>query len=243
MGHVDAYFICATPRTGSTLLCELLRSTAVAGLPESYFRVEDLQRWAKTLGVEGPPVDYWAFLQAAIAAGRTSNGIFAARVMWGTFDDLLPRLVELYQAADTDDVRLLIRAFGRTRFVLLEREDDVAQAVSWTRAEQTQYWHPGDGGRTDVKPHYDFTHIHAWLRTIRRHNAAWRVWFAEHSIEPLTISYEELIADPASTVDQVLEFVGVAGRWNGQIHHDAERQADNINADWIARYHSDVRAT
>ena len=35
----DGYLICATPRTGSTLLCGLLASTGVAGNPELYFRV------------------------------------------------------------------------------------------------------------------------------------------------------------------------------------------------------------
>ena len=33
--RTDSYMICSTPRTGSTLLCELLESTGVAGRPES----------------------------------------------------------------------------------------------------------------------------------------------------------------------------------------------------------------
>jgi len=36
-----AYLVCSTPRSGSTLLCELLKSTGVAGRPDEYF--EDLQ--------------------------------------------------------------------------------------------------------------------------------------------------------------------------------------------------------
>ena len=32
-----AYWICFTPRTGSALLCQLLRATGVAGRPEEYF--------------------------------------------------------------------------------------------------------------------------------------------------------------------------------------------------------------
>src|SRR5205814_9813031 len=43
---IDAYLLCGTPRTGSTLLCGLLRSTDVAGRPESYFRLPDEQAWA-----------------------------------------------------------------------------------------------------------------------------------------------------------------------------------------------------
>src|SRR4029453_17064892 len=32
-----AYWICFTPRTGSALLCQLLRATGVAGRPEEHF--------------------------------------------------------------------------------------------------------------------------------------------------------------------------------------------------------------
>jgi trehalose 2-sulfotransferase len=32
-----AYLVCATERSGSTLLCELLAATGVAGRPEEYF--------------------------------------------------------------------------------------------------------------------------------------------------------------------------------------------------------------
>src|SRR3954470_5825583 len=36
-----SYLVCATPRSGSTLLCHLLDQTGVAGHPEEYF--EDLR--------------------------------------------------------------------------------------------------------------------------------------------------------------------------------------------------------
>lgn len=35
------YILCATPRTGSTYLCSLLKSSGVAGVPESYRRRRD----------------------------------------------------------------------------------------------------------------------------------------------------------------------------------------------------------
>ncbi|MGH3680948.1 MAG: Stf0 family sulfotransferase [Natronosporangium sp.] len=47
MPTADAYLICATSRTGSTLLCGLLRSTGVAGRPESYVRQPDEPAWGR----------------------------------------------------------------------------------------------------------------------------------------------------------------------------------------------------
>jgi LPS sulfotransferase NodH len=45
MSHAS-YFVCATPRTGSSLLLGLLESTGVAGRPQAYFREPDEPLWA-----------------------------------------------------------------------------------------------------------------------------------------------------------------------------------------------------
>jgi LPS sulfotransferase NodH len=37
MMEQQAYLVCATPRTGSTLICEMLRQTGRLGLPREHF--------------------------------------------------------------------------------------------------------------------------------------------------------------------------------------------------------------
>ena len=83
--------ICATPRTGSSLLCGLLASTGVAGIPESYFRREDEGAWAQRWGLPARAGvrDFGDFVRHALAAGRTANGVFGVRTMWGTMDELV----------------------------------------------------------------------------------------------------------------------------------------------------------
>lgn len=91
---VTSYLICATPRSGSTLLCGLLRSTGVATRPESYFRREDLRdyadRWRIPLAGHGA-LDA-TYVRAAVAAGSTPNTVFGARIMWGTMTELTKAL-------------------------------------------------------------------------------------------------------------------------------------------------------
>jgi trehalose 2-sulfotransferase len=41
---IDSSLICAAPRSGSTLLCGLLRSTGAASRPQPYFRKDDLDK-------------------------------------------------------------------------------------------------------------------------------------------------------------------------------------------------------
>src|SRR5690606_11950628 len=50
MSRAEAYIICGTPRSGSTLLCGLLED-AGCGVPDSYFRRQSIAGIADELGV------------------------------------------------------------------------------------------------------------------------------------------------------------------------------------------------
>jgi trehalose 2-sulfotransferase len=236
---VTAYLLCGTPRTGSTLLCGLLQSTNVAGRPESYFRVLDEQTWANRWRLLRRPdgtFNHHDYVRAAIATGTTPNGVFGARVMWGTLDEIVIKLSSVYPELAGADLQLLMRAFGRTRFVYLWRTDVLAQAVSWARAEQTQFWQDGDERFQAHQPQFDFEQIRTLVQTIAEHNTAWRNWFARFRVQPHVVQYEELIADPAGVTRRILNFLGLTMPPNLVITPGTRRQADDLNADWIARY-------
>lgn len=248
MGHIDSYLICTTPRTGSTLLCGLMASTKVAGHPESYFREPDEQLWVARWNIaqaSDGAFERSEFVRAALAAGRTDNGVFAARIMWGTLDHLFDRLRAVHPAPAAGDFDLLNLAFGHTRFVYLHREDVLAQAVSWHRAEQTNVWHQTD--REEPKqparePRFDFDEIRGLVRTIEEHNAAWRAWFASVGIQPHTVRYEDLDADPVGVAGEVLDFLGLELPPGRPIETRHRRLADELNAYWIDRYRAELKA-
>jgi len=239
VSRIDSYLICATPRSGSTLLCGL-RSTGVAGRPESYFRGHDRDayagRWNVPRAANGA-VDIGAFVRAAVAAGSTPNGVFGARVMWGTMTELTDLLTSAQHLRTASELELLTDALDRTRFVHLRRADLVAQAVSWARAEQTRFWHPGDevvpGGE---QPHFDRDLIGRLVDTIGAHEAAWRAWFGEQCLIPYEITYEGLAADPIGRTRAVLDFLGLALPTGSTITVQDRRQADDLNAAWITRF-------
>lgn len=71
---VAGYIICGTPRSGSTLLCDMLTDSG-AGRPASYFRREDIGKWADRLGVDLDPMsDPAGFDRAYLAAVRQRGG-------------------------------------------------------------------------------------------------------------------------------------------------------------------------
>jgi LPS sulfotransferase NodH len=157
--------------------------------------------------------------------------------MWGTMTELTDALGSGTDSSTASDVELLTEAFGRTRFVHLRRDDTVAQAVSWARAEQTHFWHPGEPVAPGVhKPHFDRDLIGGLVDTITAHEAAWQAWFAHRGLVPHEVAYEDLGAAPTGVTRIVLEFLGLDPSAGGTITVHDHRQADDLSADWIARF-------
>jgi LPS sulfotransferase NodH len=245
-GRAEAYFICATPRTGSSLLCGLLESTGVAGHPESYFRQPDEQSWASRWGIVQAPdgtFSYADYVQSAIRAGSTENGVFAARIMWGTMGEVADKLEAVHPDCAGADLDLLNQAFGPARFVYLKRGDALAQAVSWLRAEQTNVWFQtvqSGQPQPEQEPRYSFDRIEKLSQLATEHNAAWQEWFSSVGIQPRSVQYEDLEADPAGLTLDVLDFLGLNLPPERKILAQHQRLADEINARWIQRYRAEL---
>ena len=154
--------------------------------------------------------------------GTTENGVFAAKVMWGYFEEAFGRIEPLIPSP---------------RIVWMRREDVLAQAVSWSRAIQGGRWWPGET-RPEGSLAYDFAQIDALVTEAKEHDAAWHSWFAANDIDPFEVRYEELAADPAGIASGVLAFLRLSAD-SETIAPQNERQADELNADWAARYRAD----
>jgi LPS sulfotransferase NodH len=246
-----SYLVCATPRTGSSLLCGLLRSTGMAGRPESYFRQPDEESWADRWGLDRT-VDgsfrYHDYVGAAIADGTTANAVFGARVMWGTLDEMVAKVAPTYADRPGSDLELLQRVFGPTRFVFLDRHDVLGQAVSWCRAEQTNVWFertdrpspPAPMPPAPTEPSFDLDRIHELVLMINDHNAAWQRWFESQGIAPHPVCYEDLDADPVAVTRAVLAFLGLELPPGVRIQARHRRLADERNTEWIERYRAEM---
>jgi trehalose 2-sulfotransferase len=251
MGKVTkSLLVCATPRSGSTLLCALLDGTGVAGRPQEFFErlsrsglprqpreyfegVEDagiLRLLAPTDPGEPDPGDP---IPAALEEGATGNGVFAAKLMWTHLHDLADRL------GREPDAQLLADRFPDPHYVHVTREDKIAQAVSLWRAVQTRAWRAGevtDNGHVE----YHAGAIGHLASDLSDQDAAWRAWFAAQGISPLTVRYEALAADPRDTTAAVLRHLGVDS--DAIPEPPLRRQGDDRSARWVERYRKEVPA-
>jgi LPS sulfotransferase NodH len=254
----SSYLVVATPRSGSTLLCETLRATGVAGNPLEHFEVfrhstQPRQPGEHFTGLEDPavldllsPLDpprpdpepsagWWARI---LREGTTPNGVWGGKLMWGHVDDLLGRTRELEDVPPEADLDATLTALlgDELRLVFVTRPDKVAQAVSLWRAVQTQTWRAGRGTPAG-QARYAFAGVDHLVAQLEEHDAAWRAWFAAAGRTPHEVSYDALAADPPATVGAVLRFLGLP---DDDVPAPAtERQGDGRSQEWADRYRSE----
>jgi trehalose 2-sulfotransferase len=251
-----SYLVCATPRSGSTLLCEMLRATGLAGCPAEHF--EALRR----TGLPRQPREYFegvadpavlellpapetgsastepapAWRERILRQGRTPNGAWGGKLMWGHVPELLGHARELDGLAGAELATVVRSLLGDVRLVFVTRRDKVAQAVSLWRAIQTGRWRAD--ARADPAPPaevYRFAAIDHLAGQLAAHDAAWRDWFANRAPSlPLVLDYDELVADPRATVGRVLRFAGLPAVDPGEPPLRAQRDARSD--EWAQRY-------
>jgi trehalose 2-sulfotransferase len=255
---VRAYLVCATPRSGSTLLCEMLRETGHAGQPLEHFEVlrhSSLPRQPREyfegvtsprlLGLLAPtergtpsvesPCEWW---ERILAEGRSDNGVWAGKLMWGHTEDFLARARELPGLAKADLPTALWALLDEPRFVFVTRGSKVEQAVSLWRAVQTRSWRSGEAG-SDHSPVYDFEGIDHLLHLLESEERSWREWFIDAGVQPVHVTYEQLDASPGETVSRVLQALGLPA--HGVDVPRLARQRDELSSAWIERYRDELR--
>jgi LPS sulfotransferase NodH len=234
-----SYLVCATPRSGSTLLCHLLDQTGIAGHPEEYFEALrhsglprrpheyfDPERHANIIerlafrempDSEPSPNALWhpdsydRYLDWALEQGTTPNGVFGAKLMWGYLGDFSDLLRGIDGLAGLPLPEMLGRVFPGLRYIQITRKDKFRQAISLWKAVQTQAWRKDAAGELthSREPHFSFRAINYLVRLLTAHDASWDAYFLGLGIEPLKVTYEDLADDPEPVIRTILESFGV----------------------------------
>src|SRR5580693_5563597 len=234
-----SYLLCATPRSGSTLLCHALDRPGVAGHPEEDFEALrrsglprrpheyfDPERHANIVerlafrempdGTAKPnplwhPDTYDQYLAWALQQGTTPNGVFGAKLMWGYLGDFAQLLRGIDGMGGRPLPELLGRAFPGLRYVQITRQNKTRQAVSLWKAVQTQAWkrEAGEEVKRSVELVFSFRAINYLVRLLTAHDASWDAYFLGLGYEPLKITYEELAESTDAVIRRVLADLGI----------------------------------
>lgn len=214
--------ICATQRSGSTMLCKELESTSVLGRPkEAYINpIIDDSKSAQE------------FIDRIWQQGSSENGVFAVKIMqtqWGkvdyvhSFSQSSPSLLEatlnelkFKNAKDpllSSQVKNFYNFYKTSVWVFLRRRDHLYQAISREMANQTKVCHilntddsekiAGIGKRTSIstqdsnnynqKAIYNAPNIQRRINEIKNEEIAWLYFFDSYQIKPIELFYEDIV--------------------------------------------------
>jgi LPS sulfotransferase NodH len=228
-----SYLICATPRSGSNYLCEVLRSTGNAGHPDDYFWNPPYwwERWGTS--------DFPSYVRRILEEGTTPNGVFGSKMMWDYLGDLLPQLAALFDVEDAAPADVLKAAFPDLRYIWLTRRDKVRQGISYYLAMETGIWRSTDAAKgPTTDPPFNFLAIDRMVELSTWEDEAWQGYFQQYGLQPLDVAYEDLARAPMEVARHILANLGLpSGHWPERSWQH-RRQANARTDAWVERYHA-----
>ncbi len=190
------YMIYMTPRTGSSWLRDLLRSTDLLGWPEEWFNTTMLNAFAKSINANS----VHAYTQLHLGRGQSPNGVYGATITWHDLNALWPDAID----QETSDYFTHFPV-DQTRAFMLFRRDIVAQAISLNRMMTTGVFDTVNSTtetrrRSEGAFFYDERAIRRCLHQILEHEKSLLRFFDHHGITPHRLVYEELTQSPVEEV-------------------------------------------
>src|SRR5213596_585083 len=112
-----SYIIASVQRSGTHLLCSILRSTGVAGSPAEYFLSKPGETWeARWSAPSRLP-----YIERVLEQNTTADGVFGTAVMWSYFERMLQMLKEIPAYKNLTGAQLLAAVFDRPKYVWMRR--------------------------------------------------------------------------------------------------------------------------
>lgn len=207
-----------TNRSGSSLLCEHLRATnrfTGFGEPLNHRIVTDR---ANLECIESfPNYLYWEVEHA-----RRKDCMFGLKASHG-------------QAAMLVRSGAIPHFFNDVNWVVIHREDILAQAISLSIAHQTKQWSSNIKVRKS-EARFDFMDIETRLEELSSAKTALRAFCTEQGINPYHINYEELEVDPKTTTKKLARHLGAGEVAFDESRINLQRQRNAQNDEFKERF-------
>lgn len=225
---IQNYLICFTGRSGSTMLCDFLSKTNMLGQPNEFTNPRGpmpmyLRQYPAT-NIE----EYFKILRRVFLS---PNGIFGMKTSYPDFQPMI-------------DAGLVSRCLKPVRFIYLTRQDIILQAISYSRARQSNYWHKrkrNDKKSTEYKSalKYDEKEIQKEINALIAQQMDWEKFFTYYSINPLRITYEDMLEDINSILNSIAGYLSVEISTDFSIADaETDKIGDDINKTWAKKFRS-----
>jgi LPS sulfotransferase NodH len=193
------YIICSSPRTGSTLLGQMLKDSNCAGDPLEYFNPQYLLALRKRFEISGKLSEIVRLLEKH---RTSSNGVFGIQIHWSHFSKIFQH--------NPNERDLFFENFDK--IIVIRRKDKIAQAISLYRASTTKLWSSLDEDRTRASYHkddedFDPEALSQLLHYVIHQDEAWLNYLKTKNKLCKTLFYEDIVQDWNSSSREVLNFI------------------------------------
>jgi len=195
------FTIAFSPRCGSTLLSNILTAGG-AGKPTEYFQYPyHANEYFQEKTEEGMLRSFESLVREHCA-----NHIFGSKMAHdhrAHLDGLLARQIAGYEGLDS--------IFPGHRWIFMKRKDLLRQAISLCIAEQTGVWHLEQNQINSAAAgiEYDFFSILSRLMILSANNLNWELYFEKNALLPLTLFYEDFLADKKPALKLIAAHLGL----------------------------------
>ena len=224
------YLLASVPRSGSTFVSHLLWQTGCLGAPLEYCNFEPGGPYGHASQSPGEQRRLW---HSALARRTSPNGVFGLKGFPVQFE----ALQKTNPALLVEVLRTVLPSRESGRVILLHRRDRTAHAISYARAILSGIWRAEQerGGRAE--PEYSRLAVERAERMIENQERAWVAMLADIGIAPLELWYEDVLADPAATLEAVAAFlcVGIDPASSVKVP-PIERQSQAGAREWARRH-------
>ncbi|MEZ5044965.1 MAG: Stf0 family sulfotransferase [Saprospiraceae bacterium] len=240
------YTIWFSQRNGSSLLCEGLKSTGIAGVPEELFNAP-----AGTSLLDHFQVANYQDLQQVLwQKGRTPNRVCGIKVNAPRkeHDPIMEQLKHLSGLATANPTHFEIwnNLFPGGKHIFMTRRNKIRQAVSWWKAIVTQEWHRKAGAKRCYDPNairdrYDFAAIHHLLLETSLREAKIQDMLDQAQAVALTLVYEDFIRHYEQSIREVISFLGIQAEGFSVEPPFYHRLADDLSDEWTERFRKELQ--
>ncbi len=237
-----SYTIWFSQRTGSTLLCQGLASTGIAGNPSEWLYKNNNLDFLTHYKVN----NYTELQNKIWQLGSTSNGVLGLK--YSICEPYFSEIIDIFKKFPTcnsesnKSSEIWNQAFPNCKHLFMTRRNKVRLAVSWWKAIKTGEWHRKTGTKPTsihIQNQYSYKAINHLFAECCMREAAIQEFFTEGGIIPLTIVYEDFVLSYRETIEKIIDYLEIPNANNIQIAPPPEEKlADRVSEDWVQRFRS-----
>ena len=132
---------------------------------------------------------------------------------------------------------ILDKIIDRCKFVVIERNDKLAQAISHAIAFQTgKFMSTMADAKATPTLIFNAEELTTIIEGISEYYKQFGLFFSRNGIVPAHVMYEHLVTDPESVMKYVGQYIGLADLSVNQNKVTLQKQANAVNQEWRRLY-------